>query len=40
MLKIFKKMFDNEYKELNRFKTIADKIDSLDEEYSKILSRR
>ena len=36
MLKIFKKLFDNEYKELERFKTIADEIDSLDEEISKL----
>ena len=36
MLKIFKKMFDNEYKELKRFKAIADNIDSLDEEMSKL----
>ena len=26
MLKIFKKMFDNEYKELERFKKIADEM--------------
>ena len=36
MLKIFKKMFDNEYKELERFKKIADEINALDEEYSKL----
>ena len=36
MLKIFKKLFDNEYKELKRFKTIADQIESLDEEISKL----
>ena len=36
MLKIFKKLFDNEYKELERFKKIADAIDSLDEEMSKL----
>ena len=32
MLKIFKKLFDNEYKELNRFKAIADRIEALDED--------
>ena len=36
MLKIFKKMFDNEYKELERFKKIADEINTLDEEYGKL----
>ena len=36
MLKIFKKMFDNEYKELERFKKIADEVNALDEEYSKL----
>ena len=36
MLKIFKKLFDNEYKELKRFKAIADQIESLDEEISKL----
>ena len=40
MLKIFKKMFDNEYKELNRFKSIADKIDALDEEMSKLSDKK
>ena len=36
MLKIFKKMFDNEYKELERFKKIADEVNALDEEYGKL----
>ena len=36
MLKIFKKLFDNEYKELKRFTAIADQIESLDEEISKL----
>ena len=36
MLKILKKLFDNDYKELERFKKIADAIDSLDEEMSKL----
>ena len=36
MISIFKKLFDNEYKELKRFTAIADKIDALDPEYSKM----
>ena len=32
---LLKKIFDSEYKELNKFRKIADKIDALDEEYSK-----
>ena len=36
MLKIFQKLFDNEYKELKRFKSIADQIEALDEEISKL----
>ena len=34
MIKIFKKLFDNEYKELKRFNAIAEKIDALDPEYT------
>ena len=33
---ILKKLFDSEYKELKRFKSIADKIEELNEEYSKM----
>ena len=36
MLKVFKKLFDTEYKELERFKKIADEIDSLDSKMSKL----
>ena len=36
MLKVLKKMFDNEYKELKRFTAIADAIDSLDEDMQKL----
>ena len=36
MLKVFKKMFDNETKELKKFNAIAEKIDALDSEYSKL----
>ena len=36
MISIFKKMFDNEYKELKKFNAIAQKIDALDDEYSKL----
>jgi len=34
MLNIFKKLFDNEYKELKRFEEIANNIEALDEEMS------
>ena len=36
MLKIFKKIFDNEYKELKRFKQIADNIEALDEDMKNL----
>jgi len=36
MLKIFKKMFDVEYKELKRFNEIANKIVDLEEEYGEL----
>jgi len=36
MLKIFKKMFDVEYKELKKFNDIANKIVALEEEYSNL----
>lgn len=35
-MKFFKKIFDHEYKELERFKSIADKVDALDEEYQSL----
>ena len=35
MMNLLKKLFDHDYKELNRFKKIADKIMLLDEEYQK-----
>ena len=35
-IKILKKIFDHEYKELRRFTKIADEIMALDEEYSKL----
>ena len=34
-MNIFKKLFDTEYKELNRFRQIADKVFELDETYKK-----
>ena len=34
MLKLFKNIFDNEYKELKKFEIIANKIEELDEEMS------
>ena len=35
-IKILKKIFDHEYKELRRFTKIADEVMALDEEYSKL----
>ena len=35
-IKILKKIFDHEYKELRRFAKIADEVMALDEEYSKL----
>ena len=35
-MKFFKKLIDHEYKELERFKKIADQIDAMDEEMSKL----
>ena len=36
MLGFFKKIFDHEYKELNRFKLIADQVFELEEQYKKM----
>jgi len=36
MMNILKSLFDHEYKELKRFSNLADKIEELDEEYSKL----
>jgi len=36
MMKLLKKLFDHEYKEMKRFRALADKIMALDEEYSKL----
>ena len=40
MLKVLKKVFDNEYKELKKFEKIADEIEALDEEYSKLSDKK
>ena len=40
MISVFKKMFDNEYKELKKFNAIAEKIDALDPEYSKLSDKK
>ena len=40
MANIFKKLFDNEYKELYRFSKLADQIDALDEEMSKLSDKK
>ena len=39
-MKLFKKLFNHEYKELERFKQIADQIVALDEEYSKLSDKK
>ena len=36
MLKFITKHFDNEYKELKKFRSLADKIEELDVEYQKL----
>ena len=40
MISIFKKLFDTEYKELKKFNAIAEKIDALDSEYSKLSDKK
>ncbi len=39
-MNFFKKIFDHEYKELERFQKIADEIDALDEEMSKLTDKQ
>ena len=39
-MKFFKKLFDHEYKELEKFKEIAIQIDDLDEEMSKLSDKK
>ena len=38
-MKFLKKVFDHEYKELEKFKKIADEIDSLDAEMSELTDK-
>ena len=40
MISIFKKLFDTEYKELKKFNAVAEKIDALDSEYSKLSDKK
>lgn len=40
MLGFLKKIFDHEYKELNRFKLIADQVFELDEKYKKMTDKQ
>lgn len=40
MLGFLKKIFDHEYKELNRFKLIADQVFDLDEKYKKMTDKQ
>ena len=39
-MKLFKKLFNHEYKELERFKKIADEVIALDDEYSKLSDKK
>ena len=39
-MKFFKRLFDHEYKELTKFKAIADQVMALDEEYSKLSDQK
>ena len=39
-MKLFKKLFNHEYKELEKFKKIADEVIALDEEYSKLSDKK
>ena len=40
MLKFLKKMFDHEYKELDKFKDIANQVFELDEKYKKMTDKQ
>ena len=40
MLKILKRIFDHEYKELEKFKLIADKVFELENKYSKLTDKQ
>ena len=39
-MKLLKKIFDHEYKELEKFKKIANEIEALDDEYSKLTDKQ
>ena len=39
-MKFFKRLFDHEYKELTKFRAIADQVMALDEEYSKLSDQK
>ena len=39
-MKFLKRIFDHEYKELEKFEKIAQQIDALDEEYSKLTEKQ
>ena len=35
-MKLFKKLFDHEYKELKKFESLAEQVLDLEDEYSKL----
>ena len=39
-MNILKRLFDHEYKEMKKFKKLADEIVALDEEYSKLTDKQ
>ena len=39
-MSVFKKLFDHDYKELKKFSVLADKIEALDKEYSKLSDKK
>ena len=39
-MKIFKSIFNHEYKEVEKFKKIADEIIALDQEYTKLTDKQ
>ena len=40
MLKVLKRLFDHEYKELKKFKLIADEVFELEDKYKKMTDKQ